>query len=67
MSKPDKVKEVIKNTVGMITKTEILEACPGISQITVQRTLAELLEAKKITKIGGGRYTRYVWNEENNR
>lgn len=66
LSKPDKVKEVIKNTVGTITKTEILKACPDVSQITVQRTLAELLEAGKITKIGGGRYTKYVWNEENN-
>lgn len=65
MSKPEKVKEMIKNTVGTITKTEILKACPDISQITVQRTLAELLEAKEITKIGGGRYTKYIWNEEN--
>ena len=65
MSKPDKVKEVIRNAVGTITKTEILKACPDISQITVQRTLAELLEAGKITKIGGGRYTKYVWSEEN--
>ena len=64
ISKPDKVREVIKNTVGTITKTEILQACPDVSQITVQRTLAELLEANKITKIGGGRYTKYIWNEE---
>lgn len=65
MSKPEKICEVIKNTVGTITKSEILKACPDISQITVQRTLANLLEQNKITKIGGGRYTKYVWNEEN--
>ena len=65
ISKPNKVREVIKNAVGTITKTEILQACPDVSQVTVQRTLAELLEANKITKIGGGRYTKYIWNEEN--
>ena len=64
ISKPNKVREVIKNAVGTITKTEILQACPDVSQVTVQRTLAELLEANKITKIGGGRYTKYIWNEE---
>lgn len=62
MSKPDRVREIIKNTLGTITKKEILEKCPDISQITVQRTLAELVESGDITKIGGGRYTRYTWN-----
>lgn len=64
MSKPDRVKEIIKNTLGTITKTQILEKCPDISQITVQRALAELLESGEIIKIGGGRYTKYTWNNE---
>ena len=62
-SKPDRVREIIKNTLGTITKTEILEKCPDISQITVQRALAELVESGDIIKIGGGRYTRYTWND----
>jgi len=62
MSKPDRVKEIIRTTLGTITKTEILEKCPDISQVTVQRTLADLLEKGQITKIGGGRYTKYTWN-----
>ncbi len=60
--KPDRIEELIKNHLGTITKTEILERAPGISQTTVQRTLTELVKAGKITKIGGGRYTKYVWN-----
>lgn len=36
-----------------------------ISQITVQRTLADLLNKNKIIKVGGGRYTSYIWNREN--
>ena len=38
--------------------------CPDISQITVQRTLAELLKSGEIIKLSGGRYTSYTWNRE---
>ena len=62
LSKPERVKEIIRTTLGPITKTEILEQCPDISQITVQRTLADLVASEQITKIGGGRYTKYIWN-----
>jgi len=62
VSKPDRIKDLIKNTVGTITKTEILERCPDVSQITVQRTLADLTDSGQIIKIGGGRYTKYTWN-----
>ena len=65
LSKPERIEKIIQSNYGVITKTEILEKCPDISQITVQRTLAELVEAQKIIKIGGGRYTKYVWNRDN--
>ena len=56
--------EIIKNHLGKITKSEIMAKCPDISQITVQRTLAELLESGEIIKLSGGRYTSYTWNRE---
>ena len=62
LSKPDRISELIKNTLGKITKAEIMEKCPDISQVTVQRTLNELAKNGCILKIGGGRYTAYVWN-----
>lgn len=65
MSKPDRVREMIRQTLGTITKKEILEKCPDISQITVQRALADLAERGEIIRIGGGRYTKYTWNKEN--
>ena len=64
LSKPDRVREVIKNHLGRITKSEIMAKCPDISQITVQRALAELLKSGEIIKLGGGRYTSYTWNRE---
>ena len=64
MSKPDRVREIIKDTLSKITKTEIMQRCPDISQVTVQRTLNDLVKNGDIIKIGGGRYTSYVWNRE---
>lgn len=64
MSKPERIREVIKKHIGKITKSQIMEMCPDISDTTVQRTLAELLKNNEIIKLSGGRYTSYVWNEE---
>ena len=65
LSKPDRIRELIKTTLGKITKTEIMEKCPDISQATVQRTLIELQKRGEILKLSGGRYTAYIWNREN--
>ena len=62
LSKPDRVREIIKNKLGSITKSEIMEECTDISQVTIQRALSDLLRSGQIIKIGGGRYTKYVWN-----
>ncbi len=64
MSKPDRIREIIKDTLGKITKIEIMQKCPDISQVTVQRTLNDLIKNGDIIKIGGGRYTSYIWNRE---
>lgn len=64
LSKPEKIREIIKETLGTITKTEIMKKCPDISQVTVQRALNDLLKSGEILKIGGGRYTTYMWNYE---
>lgn len=62
VSKPDRIEEEIKNHIGTITKAELLKRVPDVSQTTVQRTLIELVKQGKIKKIGGGRYTKYMWN-----
>ena len=64
MSKPERIRQLIRQKLGTITKAEILEQCPDISNVTVQRTLAELVASGQILKIGGGRYTKYTWNRE---
>ena len=64
LSKPDRVREIIRKHLGKITKSEIMAQCPDISQITVQRALAEMLKNGEITKLSGGRYTAYIWSGE---
>ena len=64
LSKSDRIRKIIKDHIGTITKSELLEMNPDISDTTVQRTLAELLKKNEIMKIGGGRYTKYTWNVE---
>ncbi len=64
LSKTDRVREIIRSTIGRITKKQIMHQCPDISQKTVERALAEMLKNGDIIKIGGGRYTSYTWNWE---
>lgn len=64
LSKPDRIRELIKNTLGKITKAEIMEKFPDISQATIQRTLIEMQKNNEIIKLSGGRYTSYIWNRE---
>ena len=64
ISKPDRIREIIKSTLGKVTKAEIIQQCPDISKITIQRTLADLQKSGEILKLSGGRYTAYIWNRE---
>ena len=59
LSKPERIKAVIERKIGKITKSEILESCPDISKVTVERTLAALVKEGYIVKISAGRSTAY--------
>ena len=54
----------VRGKLGRITKSEILEQCPDISKITVERTLGELVKRGDVLKLSGGRYTAYTWNRD---
>lgn len=64
ISKPDRVRKIVRNHFGKITIAEIVKQCPDISKITIQRALKEMLDREEIIKIGDGRYTAYTWNRE---
>lgn len=50
LSKADRIREIIKNHIGTITKSELMDMNPDISDTTIQRALAELLKSGKIKK-----------------
>lgn len=60
LSKPERIKAVIDYKVGKITKKEIMELCPDISKVTVERTLTDLVKSGYIAKVGAGPATAYV-------
>ena len=60
LSKPDRIKAIIDLSVGKITKKEIMENCPDISLVTVERTLTVLVKSGYIRKVGGGPTTAYA-------
>ena len=60
LSKTGRIKAVIERKIGKITKNGILETCPDISKVTVERTLTALVKAGYIVKVGAGRSTAYV-------
>ncbi len=61
LSKPRRVEKTLRSSVGKVTKSMIVERCPDISVSTIERTLAELLAAGKVQKVGAGRGTGYIW------
>jgi len=58
-SKPERIKSVIDKKFGKITKREIVDACPDISKITIERTLASLVKSGYLIKTGNGRSAGY--------
>ncbi len=62
LSKPERIAQEIRNHIGTITKAELVEQVPDVSQTTVQRALTELTKQGKIIKLGAGPNTKYRWN-----
>lgn len=64
LNKAERVKAIIRNHTGKISKAEIAALCPDISEVTIERALNDLRKEETILKISGGRYTKYIWNHD---
>lgn len=47
ISKPERIEEIIKNTLGTITKKEIAEKCPDISVVTNTENTGRITDNRK--------------------
>ena len=63
MSKADRIRAVVKSTLGKVTKRDVLIKCPDVSTAMVELTLKALLDEGVIRKIGNGRASAYVRND----
>lgn len=61
LSKAQRIRSVIEQNAGRITKKEIMDICPDISRITVERTLTALVKSGCIAKVGAGPSTGYIF------
>lgn len=61
-TKAERVRLLFERTPAPLRKRQILEACPGVSAITVERALKSLLAAGYIRKLGAGPATAYAKN-----
>ena len=61
ISKPQRIRAVIEQKAGRITKKEIMNLCPDISRVTIERTLTDLVKNGCIKKVGAGPSTGYVF------
>ncbi len=59
LSKPERVRAMIDQKAGKITKKKLMDLCPDISKTTIERTLADLVKSGYIVKVGTGPATGY--------
>jgi Fic family protein len=64
LSKPERIRAFVDSKVGKVSKREILEECPDISKVTVERTLTALVKSGYLVKTSGGRTTAYAKSDK---
>ncbi len=64
ITKAQRIEEILKTHLGKMTMVEIQGLCPDISYSTITKSLNALINKGTVLKIGGGRYSAYVYNHE---
>lgn len=60
MSKQARIAALFQQRPGVIKKSDIQSNCPDISEVTIKRTLSQLVSCSAIEKTGAGRSTGYI-------
>lgn len=64
MTAKERILLLIEKNISKISKKQIMEICPDISISTIEKALNDLINEELILKIGDGRYTSYIINNE---
>ncbi|NCD04528.1 MAG: Fic family protein [Spirochaetia bacterium] len=62
LSKGYRIKNIFDDRLNSYSKADILNICPDISKIMVEKTLNQLLNEQYIIKLGQGKSTKYIRN-----
>ena len=46
MSKPERIREIVRGSIGKMTRAQIMEKCPDISRVTVERALTDMVKKR---------------------
>lgn len=60
LTKSERIREIFNSHLGKIRKSNICHYCPDISVSLIERILNEMLTKGEIQKVGSGRSTAYV-------
>ncbi|MCL2032335.1 MAG: Fic family protein [Methanomassiliicoccaceae archaeon] len=60
-NKGNRIEAAVKNSVPSISKKEIMELLPDISQATIEAKLSELQKQGRVRKTGSYKDAKYVW------
>lgn len=63
-NKSARIEDFIRNKIGYFTKEEIRNACPDVSESTINRCLNKYKEENKIIPVGKGRHAKWMKNTE---
>lgn len=60
LSSSEKVMQIFQNSLKPLSKSDVMNRCPALSQRTIERALKQLQENKLLQKVGKGRSTKYI-------
>ncbi len=65
INKTTRIEATILNSLLPISKKEISDILPDVSISTIETVLSKMMKENKIRKVGEGRNTRYIRNDQN--
>ena len=62
LSKPERIRRIFTNRLDALSRQELSELCPDISEATIKQALTQLVKEGYIQKLGSARATKYIRN-----
>ena len=64
VTKKARIEATIQNSLTPMSKADICSILPDVSPTTVEAVLGEMVRTGSVKKVGQGRGTRYIYNNQ---